>query len=258
MATPRRRMDAARDQRYSWALGPLTPPAVFRYWAARVAARAQYAGRFANASYRQLAWGVAAIVMMLAALAESRWLRRIRRTLAKPAMKPSTTPDGNPPAAASPRSQSQAPPVKVTVTQAGVRVVDKRKAVARPAAAKHGGADAACEAPAEPRPADTAQEETRRCRAVTRVFDAVGFPMLGKLIRIGRRTPLPVASDADIGRYVWRRAACRQLLRGKPGRAEYLSELIDLAADETAGDWRSPVVWWVKRHVPPADLARFV
>jgi hypothetical protein len=81
---------------------------------------------------------------------------------------------------------------------------------------------------------------------------------LRKLIRVGRRTPLPVASDAKVGRYAWRRTACRQLLRDKPSRAEHLSELIDLAADDTAGDWRSPVVWWAKRHVRPAELASLV
>jgi hypothetical protein len=82
--------------------------------------------------------------------------------------------------------------------------------------------------------------------------------MLGKLIRAGRRTPLPMARDVDVGRYAWRHTACRQLLRDKPGRAEYLPELIDLAADETAGDWRSAVVWWAKRHVSSADLVGFV
>ena len=258
MAIRRRSVGAARDQRYSWVLSPLTPSAVLRYWAARVAAHAQHAGRFATASYRRLARGTAAIVMMLAALAESRWLRRIRRTPAQRETRPSSAPEGNPLPAASPGSQSPAPAETVTVTPAGVRIVDRRKTVLRPAAAEQGGTEAAGEGPAQPPPADTAQKESWRRRAVARVSDAFWFPMLGKLIRAGRRTPLPVASDADVGRYAWRRAACRHLLRDKPGRTEYLSELIDLAADETAGDWRSPVIWWAKRHVPPANLARLV
>ena len=118
---------------------------------------------------------------------------------------------------------------------------------------------AAAESLAQPQPADEVQQQSRWfARAVAKVSDAVWCPMLGRLIRAGRRTPLPAAPDVDVGRYAWRHTACRQLLRDKPGRAEYLSELIDLAADETAGDWRSPVVWWAKRHVSPADLARFV
>jgi hypothetical protein len=251
-------MDAVRDQRYSGALSPLTPHAVIRYWAARVAARAQPGGRLVNAIYRRLAYVVAAIVMMLAPLAESRWLRPGRRTPPQLAMKPDTASAGNPPAPASLSSQSQAPPVKLTTTPSGMRVVDKRKAGIRPSAADSGSAGAADESPAQPRPAGQAQQQSRWRRAVTKMCDSVWFPMLGKLIRAGRRTPLPVASDVDVGRYAWRRAACRQLLRDKPGRAEYLCELIDLAADEAAGDWRSPVVWWTKRHVGPADLARFV
>jgi hypothetical protein len=258
MATRRHRMDAARDKRYSWALAPLTLPAVIRYRAARVVTPVQRAGRYTNASYRRLASGVAAIVMMLAALAESRWLTRIRRAPAQGATKPGTASNENRSAAASLSSQSQAPPVKATTTPSGMRVVDKRKAGIRPAAADFRGAGAAAEGPTQPRPANQAQQQSRWRRAVIRVSDAVWFPMLGRLILAGRRTPLPVASDLDVGRYAWRRTACRYLLRDKPGRAEYLSELIDLAADETAGDWRSPVVWWVKRHVRPADLARFV
>jgi hypothetical protein len=257
MATWRHRMEAARDQRYSWALAPLTLPALIRYRAARVVTPLQRVGRYVNASYRWLASEVAAIVMMLAALAESRWLRRIRRA-ALGATKPGTASNENRSAAASLSSQSQAPPVKTSTTPSGMRVVDKRKAGIRPAAADFGGAGAAAKGPAQPRPADQAQQQGRRRRAVIRLSDAVWFPMLGRLIRAGRRTPLPVASDVDVGRYAWRRTACRQLLRDKPGRPECLSELTDLAADETAGDWRSPVVWWVKRHVQPADLARFV
>jgi hypothetical protein len=67
-----------------------------------------------------------------------------------------------------------------------------------------------------------------------------------------------VVSDADLGCHAWERRACRQLLRGKPGRQEDLSELVGLAADQTAGDWRAPVLWWAKRHVPPADLAGLI
>lgn len=126
MVTRQHRMDAVRDERYSWALSPLRPRAVIRYWAARVAAYVQPAGRFISASYRRLAGGVAAIIMMLAPLAESRRLRPSRRTQAQPAMKPDTAPVENPPAAASTlSSQRQAPGAKVTVTPAGVRVVDE-------------------------------------------------------------------------------------------------------------------------------------
>lgn len=251
-------MDADRDQRYSGALSPLTPHAVIRYWVAQVAVRAQPAGQFVNAGYRRLAWGAAAIVMMLAPVAESRWLRPGRRNPAQLAVKPDTASAGNPPVPAALSAQSQAQPVKVTRTPSGMRVVDKRKPGIRPAGADSGSAGAAGEGPAQPRSVDQAQQQGRWRRAVVEASEAVWFSMLGKLIRAGRRTPLPVASDADIGRCAWHRSACRQLLRDKPGRAEYLSELIDLAADETTGDWRSPVVWWVKRRVGPAHLARFV
>jgi hypothetical protein len=251
-------MDVARDQRYSWALSPLTPPAVIRFGAAWVVASARHPRRFVTASCRRLACGVTALVMMLATLTKARWLRRSRRTQAQLAVKPVTAPDGNPPAAASLSSDSQAPPVKVTVTSAGVRVVDRRRAVVRPAAAAPEGAGIAGEGPAQPLPVDQVQQPSWWSRTVIKVSDAVWFPMLGKLIRAGRRTPLPAASDVEVGRYAWRRAACRQLLRDKPGRPEYVCELIDLAADETAGDWRSPVVWWAKRHVRPADLARLI
>ena len=90
MATQQYRMDAVRDQRHSWALSPLTPRAVIRYWTARVAVHVQRAGRFVGTSYRRLAYGVAVIMMMLAPLAESRRLRQSRRTQAQPAMKPDT------------------------------------------------------------------------------------------------------------------------------------------------------------------------
>lgn len=260
MATRQNHIVAVRDQRYSWALSPLPPRAVIRYWTTRVAAHTQQAGRFVSASNRRLARGVAAIMMMLALLAESRRLRPSRPTQTRLAMKPDTASDGNPPtAASSPSSQSQAPVPKVTVTPAGVRVVDKRRAAVRPATAEPGGAGAVAESLTQPQPADEVQQQSRWfARAVTKVSDAVWFPMLGRLIRAGRRTPLPMAPDLDVGRYAWRHTACRQLLRDKSGRAECLPELIDLAADETAGDWRSPVVWWAKRHVSPADLVRFV
>jgi hypothetical protein len=251
--------DAARDERYSWALTPLVPSAAIHYWAARVVALVRPVGLFATASYRRLASGGAAAVMMLAGLAESTWLRPIRRNPAPPAAKPGLPSDGNPSAAAPLSSQSQVPPPKVTVTPAGVRVVDKRRAAIRPpAAAEPGGAVTASEGPAQPRPAGQARQQSLWHRAVIKVSEVVWFPMLGKLIRAGRRTPPPVASDVVVGRYAWRRRACRQLLRDKPGRAEDLSELVDLAADETAGDWRTPVNWWVKRHARPADLATFI
>ena len=141
MATQQNRMDAVRDQRSSWALSPLTPRAVIRYWTARVAVHVQRAGRFVSTSYRWLAYGVAVIMMMFAPLAESRRLRPSRRTQAQPAMKPDTASAGNPPAAASPpSSQSQALVAKVTVTPSGMRVVDKRRTAVRHAAEQPGGA----------------------------------------------------------------------------------------------------------------------
>jgi hypothetical protein len=247
----------ARDQRYSWALGPVTPSAIIRCWAARGAAHTRRARRFAIVSYRRLAWGAAATLLMLAAPAAFRWLTRIHRSPVGLATQPGTAPDEKPPLAAPPNDQSVAPPEKVTVTPAGVRIVDRRKVPGRLVTAEQRGAEAADE-PAQRQ----AAEETRRAawwrRAAGKAYDALWFPMLGKLIRAGRRTPLPVVSDADLGRYAWRQAACRQLLRDKPGRAGYPSELIALAADETAGDWRLPVVWWVKRHVPPAEFTRLV
>ena len=251
-------MDADRDQRYSWALSPLPPSAVISYWTTWLTSRAQPARRFITASYRRLAYGIAALMMMLPQVEESRWLRWIRRVPAQLATKPETPSTGNPPASASLSSPSQAPPVKVTVTAAGVRVVDKRRIAVQAGATDPGGVGTAGESLAHPQPTDQVQEQSRLSRTVIKVSEAVWFQMLGKLIKAGRRTPLPVASDVTVGRYTWRRTACRQLFRNKPGRAGYLSELIDLAADETAGDWRSPVVWWVKRHVPPADLAGFV
>lgn len=259
-ASRRHGMDATRHQRYSWALSPLTQSAIIRHWAAQIAGRTQHVGRFANSGYRRLAGRVAAFVMIMAALAESPWPRRFRRRTAQIATTPGTGPDENPPAAASPSSQNHPPPgPRVTVTPAGVRVVDKRKPAVRHAAVESGGTDAAGgERPAPPHTADQPQQQSWWCRTVTKVSDAVWFPMLGSLIRAGRRTPLPVASDVDVGRYASRSAACRYLLRDKPGRPECLSELVDLAADETAGDWRSPVVWWVKRHVRSPDLARFL
>src|ERR1035441_1027777 len=128
MAAQQNHMEAVRDQRYSWALSPLTPRAVLGYWTARVAVHVQWAGRFGRTSYRRLAYGVAVTMMMLAPLEGSRRLRPSRRTQAQPAMKPDTASAGNTPAAASPpSSQSQALVAKVTATPAGVRAVDKRR-----------------------------------------------------------------------------------------------------------------------------------
>ena len=178
IASRRHGVDAARGQRYSGALSPLTPPAIIRYWTARIAARAQHAGRFASTSYRWVACGVAASLMTLAPLAESRWLRRIRRTPAQHATRPGQASGGDLPAAASLGSQSQAPAARVTVTQAGVRIVDKRRVAVRPAAEDTG---AAGEGPAQPRPADQARQHRRWRQASVKLSDAAWFPALGKI-----------------------------------------------------------------------------
>jgi hypothetical protein len=123
----------ARDQRSSWALGPLTLSATIHYWAARVATHTRFARRFVNASYRRLAWGAAA-TLLLAAPAGSRWLRRLHPP-AGLATQPGTAPDEDPPPATPPKTQSPAPPEKVTTTPAGVRIVDRRKISGRPVTA---------------------------------------------------------------------------------------------------------------------------
>jgi uncharacterized membrane protein YedE/YeeE len=93
---------------------------------------------------------------------------------------------------------------------------------------------------------------------VQRAAAALWFTALGILIRAGRRTPLPAAPITDLGRHAWSRAACRQVLLDKPARPGNLAELIALAADEQAGDWRGPVLWLVKRRVGPAELVSFI
>ena len=58
------------------------------------------------------------------------------------------------------------------------------------------------------------------------------------------------------------RLAPGRLPPGSPGQAglpgKTWLELIALAADEEAGDWRGPVLWWAKRRVGPAELVSFV
>jgi hypothetical protein len=243
----------ARDQRSAAALAMLTLPAATRYSVARVSPPIQWGIRVGAASLRLLARIPASALMMLADLAGSRSSRRVRR--------PSTGDPGqltaasDVPAASPSNGHETAPPKNVTVTPSGVRVVDKRKAGLQSAAQP---ADAESPGALGRRTGETTQDATHRGEAAVRASSKLRHAILGGLIRAGRRTPLPAVSDADLGRYAWERRACRQLLRDKPGRQVDLSELIGLAADETAGDWRAPVLWWAKRNVPPADLARLI
>ena len=231
-ATPRR--PAGRP---SVLPGPSPARAAGRYWAARAAAAARPAAKPAAAGCRLLARGAAAVIMMFASLAQAVRLRRTRRAPGRSA--------GEPAASSAAPPVAQAPPAEVTVTASGMRVTDKRSAAARLAAAR----------PAQPAASPARARQSAR---LPRAAAALCFTALGMLIRAGHQTPLPEAPDIDVGRCAWRRAACRRVLRDKPACPGNLSELIALAADEEAGDWRGPVLWWAKRRVGPAELTSFL
>ncbi len=143
------------------------------------------------------------------------------------------------------------------MTPSGLRIVDKRRAGLRTAVTPASGESPGA-VPVRRHAEEAIQNGSHRSGAAVRASGKLRYTVLGRLIRAGRRTPLPVGSDADLGRHAWEGKVCGQLLRGKPGRQEDLSELIGLAADQNAGDWRAPVLWWAKQHVPPADLAGLV
>ena len=208
-------------------------------------------GRFAIIAYRRLAWASAAVVLMLAtplAAGRSRASRLSRS--ARPAT------GGNRPAAAAPSTAGPALPITRTVTAAGVQITNKRKIPVPSAAPEAAATSPAGHALAQPPGPAPGVPWWRRSAAL--VSGAFWFPMLGRLIRAGARTPLPIMSAADLGRYAWRRPACRQLLRDRPGRTEYVSELIDPAADESTGDWRLATIWWIKRHPSPSQIVPLV
>ena len=150
-----------------------------------------------------------------------------------------------------------APPENVTVTPSGARVVDRRRAALHSAAKRASG-----ESPDTVPVRRHAEEKRSRMPAIARGcrqgIRQVRYPCLAGSSGpdAGRRflwCPMPIsgATPGSAGPA----AGC---LRGKPGRQEDLSELVGLAADQTAGDWRAPVLWWAKRHVPPADLAGLI
>jgi len=215
-----------------------------RYLAVRAAAAARPTGKAAVACGRLLTRRTAAVILTLAPAA--------RAVPPGPArLAPGQTVEEPPDRAATPQP-AQAPSVGVTRTASGMRVTDKRSAAVRAAAA----------GPAKPAGTDAGQApppaRARRPARLSRAAAALWFTALGLLIRAGRRTPLPAAPNTDLGRYAWDHAACRQVLMDKPARPGSLAELIALAADEQAGDWRGPVLWWVKRRVGQAELVSFI
>ncbi len=239
MTTPARRDAGDAPGGRSSRLPDLAPAlAVGRYLAARAASAARPPGKTAAACGRLVARRAAAVILMLAPAARAVPLGPARLA---------------PGRAAAPQP-AQAPPAEVTRTASGMLVTDKRSAAVRAAAA----------GPAEP--AGTAGGQApaplpARARQPARLPGAAAalcFTALGILIRAGRRTPLPAAPDADLGRCAWDRAACRRVLLDKPARPGNLADLIALAADEQAGDWRGPVLWWVKQRVGPAELVSFI
>jgi hypothetical protein len=216
-------------------------------------------GQLAVTSGRWLAWMAAATLMSAADAMGPRRTKQPKRANSDPTRTPARTQDDDGAAATAAVDLDVAsPPAKVTVTPTGLRIIDKRKISVPPTTANHGPA-VIREARIEPAPATVGQKVRRVRQAIVDAARAFWFPLLGRLIRAARRTPLPTGvSDAELGRYAWQRTSCRQLLCDKPGQDECWSELINLAADETAGDWRLPVVWWLNRHVPPVALARLV
>jgi hypothetical protein len=248
-------MGDARDQRYASALAPLTPLAASRYWAARVGVPILQGIRVGSVGLRMLARLISSLLMMLADLAGARSQRRIRRLSPDDPVEPRTA-FAAPAVSSSRRDSAVLSAENVTVTPSGVRIVDKRRA--RHTATTPISSESPAAIPVPHHTEETTQDGGPGSRsAVEASSGKLRYVVLGRLVMVGRRTPLPVVSPADLGRHVWKRKACRQLLRGKPGRQEDLSELIGLAADR-AEDWRAPVLWWAKQHVPSADLARLV
>lgn len=249
-------------RRHYSALVSLTLFEVIFYWVLRLStnARVQQVGRLVITGYRWLAWRAAHALISAAALKLSR-LRTPLQDGSNLAQTLTTTQNGNYPAATTEVTVPDAglSPARVTVTPTGVRIVDKRKIAIRPANVKginqvHPGED-----PIQAGSATVGQLMSGLYRAAVNATGALWFVLLGRLIRAAQRTPLPAGlCDTDLGRHVWQRTSCRQLIRGKPGHNECWSEMLDLAMDESAGDWRLPVTWWFNRHVPPAELARLV
>ncbi len=129
-----------------------------------------------------------------------------------------------------------------TLTPSGIRVRDKRKV--RPA-------------PASPPEAASPQDATvvRAMHAVLRPWWAV----LGRLLLLSERRSLPSGLAAgSLGRQVGTDALRRLVVRDRHSDAIDVEAVLALAADDQHGDWRLPVAFWMRNHLPAAARATLV
>jgi hypothetical protein len=150
------------------------------------------------------------------------------------------------------------PKAHVTLTSSGARIVDKRRVSIEPTLPAISTSVTGVTEPEKL--GKVRQPRYRRWRGIIRAVDIVWLRLLGRLIRTAKRTPLPSGlSSAALGRLALTRPVCRALLCDKPDPR--WRELVDMAvggAEVSYGDWRMPVVWWLKRHISPADLVAYV
>jgi len=134
-------------------------------------------------------------------------------------------------------------PAATTTTVSGVRIHDKRKVPRTPAPPV-----VVPEPPATPR---------RR-----RSWSWVGWPwwaLVGSLLRYADRRSLP----RGLGLAATGRAACGDLARvavvgDLPHASVDATALLALTDEGSAGDWRMPVAYWMRDHLPASTRAELV
>lgn len=140
-----------------------------------------------------------------------------------------------------PTSSPVSEPV-TTVTSSGLRIHDKRKLRPDPAA------------PSRAAPAITGVPPPAK-HVVLRSW----WALLGRLLLLSERRSIPGRLDAThLGRQVATDPLRRLVVRNRHRDAVDVESLLALAADEHDGDWRLPVVFWLRTHLPAAARATLI
>lgn len=212
----------------------------------------QRIGNLARTYVQRAAWIAAMAIVVTPRTVEAPRRPGSKRTQAWPVpSSPTLSIDVDPDPAA---TDSLVPEARVAITSSGARIIDKRRVSIDPTRPATPSSATGVTEPGQP--GKVRQPRCRRWRGIMRTVDVAWLRLLGRLIFTAQRTPLPSGlSSVDLGRLAWTRPVCRALLCDK--HDSRWRELVDLAvggAEVGDGDWRLPVVWWLKRHIPPADL----
>lgn len=143
--------------------------------------------------------------------------------------------------ASSPGDSEPTPEPTMVVTAAGIRVRDKRKVRPEPAASP----------PPVLAPSPTAPSAYAMLRS--------WWALLGWLLLKSKRRSVPPCLDAaDLGRQVSTDPVRRLVVLDRHAVGVDVEAFLALAADEQAGDWRVPVAFWLRDHLPAAARVSLV